>query len=407
LELMRMDYMTLKSNLINHHILRFVQSPNAAKSLGAPPSRRLLYIGLVVLSLAITLPVSNSPADADNVRYKVIAQANADDNNDDRMKFRKETQSDDNSANESARARRLREWKERMRQNATGGSADESDMPGWKMRQRMQGQGGEFPFRGGDGPGRQFRGGGDGGPGGPGGGPGGFGGGPGGPGAEDMSFRRRGQGGFQPGMMQNFRAGGAGMGRGQAGFGGHALDLTPLSLSDEQKEKIKAMREQTRGRIKELRKGVNDKQNEMKALLFNPDASESQIRAARASLRKLQDQMDETNMNDLLSIRAMLTPEQKKRLPECMPGRNNTANGAGPGFGPGGPGFGGPGGPGGPGFGPPGGPGGPDGQVGMFPHPPGPGGFADAGNESTMKRRFNRDRSRKTLEAENDNATSK
>jgi Spy/CpxP family protein refolding chaperone len=103
------------------------------------------------------------------------------------------------------------------------------------------------------------------------------------------------------------------------GVFGKTLDLTPLGLNDDQKNRVRQMRVQTRAKIRDLHKSVVQRQKELRQLMFDPDASDDQIRTARSQLRKLQDQVDETNMNDLLAIRGMLTPEQRKRLPECMP----------------------------------------------------------------------------------------
>lgn len=147
--------------------------------------------------------------------------------------------------------------------------------------------------------------------------------------AEDGPMRR-GPSAFPPGMPPDFHAGGQRR-PGQGGpFGGRALDLRPLALTDEQKQKVQEMRAQTRLRVKELHKQVAEKEKSLRDMMFNPEVSENQIRAARKELRKQQDLVDEANMNDLLGIRAMLTPEQKKHLPDCMPGKNGAANGGGP-----------------------------------------------------------------------------
>lgn len=153
----------------------------------------------------------------------------------------------------------------------------------------------------------------------------------------------RGQGGFGgAGGGLGGRFGGGGMRGGAGGLGGgRPLDLTPLGLTEQQKTKIQAMREQTKSKLKDLKTGLSDKQGKLRNLMFSPDASEVQIRSARKELRTLQDQMDETNLNDLLAIRSLLTPEQKKRLPECMPGAgrresvSRSGRGSEFGFGPG------------------------------------------------------------------------
>lgn len=144
-------------------------------------------------------------------------------------------------------------------------------------------------------------------------------------------------GAFPPGGEG--RGGFGGRGPGQGGRGGFrgpggqgmpggmqrrpAIDLTPLNLTEEQKTKIEGMRQQTRTKVKELRRGMMQKQAQMRNLMFSPDASEAQIRSAREELRAIQNQVDETNLNDLLGIRSLLTADQKKHLPECMPGRNS------------------------------------------------------------------------------------
>lgn len=212
-----------------------------------------------------------------------------------------------------------------------------------------EGQPGGFAGQGGGGM-RRFRGqrgfGGDGQQG-PGfeGGPGAMPGMPGGPGA--MGPGRPdgpgGMGGPDRGRGENFggfhqRRGAMGGGMSGAGFGSKPLDLTPLGLTEPQKTKIQAMRQQTKLKLRDIKKGVAEKQMNMRNLMFSPDASEAQIRGARRELRTLQDQMDETNLNDLLAIRSLLTPEQKKKLPDCMPGRGRGAGGPGGAGGPAGPG---------------------------------------------------------------------
>lgn len=136
-------------------------------------------------------------------------------------------------------------------------------------------------------------------------------------------------------MRQRFRQGqGMGMGRGMGMrqgmgqnrfgdrqlFGRRPLDLTPLSLTEDQKEKIKQVRGQTSIKAREIRRVMMAKQGEMRDLMFDPTATDDVIRAKRMELRKLRDQIEEMTINDFLSIRAVLTPEQRKRLPEIKPG---------------------------------------------------------------------------------------
>ena len=101
------------------------------------------------------------------------------------------------------------------------------------------------------------------------------------------------------------------------------------------------MRQQPRLKVRDLHKEVLQRQSGLRKLIFDPDASEADIRSARSQLRQMQDQVDEANMNDLLAIRALLTAEQRKHLPDCLPSRRATGYGAPgqpPGAFPGGPG---------------------------------------------------------------------
>ncbi len=376
--------MTLKSKLDK-------STPLALASIVTLGVSCYLFVG----SPAISDPLPTSSSSSSSIK---LAQANADESG-------KNENEKQNAGEDDVRMRikRLKEFKARMQNKQESGSgSDGDDMPGMRMRQRQHsggwrgqgfGPGGPGGFGGPGGPGGfggpgspqdmgpggpgGFGGpggpGGFGGPGGPGGfggpgGPGGFGGpgfgGPGGPdGPQDMGAggpgevdfggqgrRFHGQrnfGGAENEGMPFNRRGFAQEGRmrPKQGMGGRQLDLTPLGLTEEQKNKIKSMREQTKLKVKELRQGLSAKQNEMRSLMFSPTATEAQIRTSCSQMRKLQTQMDDANMNDLLAIRGMLTSDQKKKLPECMPGRKNSARGGRHGFGPGGPGgpdFGGP-----------------------------------------------------------------
>lgn len=146
------------------------------------------------------------------------------------------------------------------------------------------------------------------------------------------AFAGRGRFGNQ--MQGRRHPGAGGMSMGMLG-GRKSLDLTPLNLSEEQKQRIRQIRTATRERAKDARQLLMQRQMQLRDMLFSPNASEQQIRAARKQLRAAQDELDDLNLNDLLQIRSVLTAEQRQRLPEIAPGRA-------------GPGRGGPGGPGGP-----------------------------------------------------------
>lgn len=133
-----------------------------------------------------------------------------------------------------------------------------------------------------------------------------------------------------PEMGRRMRRGMAGMnmGMGMGGMGRNPLNLSALDLSEEQKSKIKTLRTQAQTKAKDLQNSLRAKRMEMRDMLFDPDASVKQIKAKHEEVRKIQEQVEGLMIDDFLSIRSVLTPEQKKKLPSLKPG--------GPG-GPGGP----------------------------------------------------------------------
>lgn len=110
-----------------------------------------------------------------------------------------------------------------------------------------------------------------------------------------------------------------GMGMRKQFMNGGPLNLAPLNLTEVQKTKIQQLRNQTSIKARELRKKLVLTRQEMKDLMFDPNASDETIRSKRKDVRKLQDQSDEVMIDDFLAIRSVLTPEQRKRLPEIKP----------------------------------------------------------------------------------------
>lgn len=121
---------------------------------------------------------------------------------------------------------------------------------------------------------------------------------------------------------------------GRGGFGGpkRALDLTALNLTEEQKNKIQQMRTRTSMRAKEVRRKLMTGGQELRDMMFDPSASDEMIRAKGRELRKLHEEAESMKLDDFLSIRGVLTAEQRKHLPEVKPGGPRAAMiGDGPG----------------------------------------------------------------------------
>ncbi|HNB22881.1 MAG TPA: Spy/CpxP family protein refolding chaperone [Candidatus Melainabacteria bacterium] len=102
--------------------------------------------------------------------------------------------------------------------------------------------------------------------------------------------------------------------------GRKALDLSALNLTEEQKTKIQQMRKNTASRAREVRRKLLTGGQELRDMMFDPAASDEQIRAKGKELRRLHEQAEDMKLDDFLAIRGVLTAEQRKRLPDVKPG---------------------------------------------------------------------------------------
>jgi len=114
--------------------------------------------------------------------------------------------------------------------------------------------------------------------------------------------------------------------RGKAGRAGHgmhdgrghggqiAMALKHLDLSDDQREKIEALREKTREENLEARKSLVRLKNELHGVMLedSPDAAEAGRLIER--IGDLRTRMRIERMETRLAIRNLLTPEQRDRL---------------------------------------------------------------------------------------------
>jgi Spy/CpxP family protein refolding chaperone len=111
------------------------------------------------------------------------------------------------------------------------------------------------------------------------------------------------------------------MGNNTGGMNRSPLDLSHLNLTDEQKARITEQRSKSKGQAKEIQQVIKSKRMEMRDMMFDPACSAEQIRAKRSELRKVQDQAEMIMLKDFLSLRAVLTAEQLRRLRPNVAGR--------------------------------------------------------------------------------------
>jgi periplasmic protein CpxP/Spy len=112
------------------------------------------------------------------------------------------------------------------------------------------------------------------------------------------------------------------------------IDLTPLNLTAEQKQKIQDMRKETGKKVRELRPQLKAKRDDLFNATFDPNVTEAAIREKREAVRALHDQLEDLMFDDLMGMRNLLTPEQKKHLAEVKPPPPPPGRFGGPGEGP-------------------------------------------------------------------------
>jgi Spy/CpxP family protein refolding chaperone len=99
-------------------------------------------------------------------------------------------------------------------------------------------------------------------------------------------------------------------------FGRKPLDFSALNLTEEQRQRIQQIRTTNGARARELQKTLKDRRNQMRDLLFDPGASDEQVRAKRREVRQLQEKLEDMQIADFLTIRKVLSAEQRQRLSE-------------------------------------------------------------------------------------------
>jgi Spy/CpxP family protein refolding chaperone len=97
------------------------------------------------------------------------------------------------------------------------------------------------------------------------------------------------------------------------------LDLTPLGLTAEQKQKFQDNRRETLKKMGDLHKALKTKRDDLNNALFDPDSSETTLRDKRDEVNALRQQIDDLRFEELITLRSLLTADQRKHLPEIKP----------------------------------------------------------------------------------------
>ena len=94
--------------------------------------------------------------------------------------------------------------------------------------------------------------------------------------------------------------------------------LKDLNLTPQQKDQMKADREQNAGKMKELRETTRAKRTELKAEFDKPTVDTARVNAIATELKTLEGQKVDMMVARLLSLKKILTPEQFQKMQEKM-----------------------------------------------------------------------------------------
>ena len=98
--------------------------------------------------------------------------------------------------------------------------------------------------------------------------------------------------------------------------------LSCLNLTEEQSEKIRALRQSHEKGILPLRTQLFTNRAEMRLLWMETDPDSEKIKAKQKEIHKLQGQLQEKNMDFRFAVSDILTPEQRSKLLQKKFGRH-------------------------------------------------------------------------------------
>jgi len=83
-----------------------------------------------------------------------------------------------------------------------------------------------------------------------------------------------------------------------------------LDLTDEQKQKLEANKEQHRSKMEEARQEMKANKEALRAELMKPQLDMPKINGIHDRIKVLQNQMEDEKLSSILVVRGILTPEQ-------------------------------------------------------------------------------------------------
>ena len=104
--------------------------------------------------------------------------------------------------------------------------------------------------------------------------------------------------------------------------GGVGSLIEELNLSTDQIQRLQKLRANSKGKNKERRQALRAAKQELQRLLQG-NASSDQIRQQRQQVQALQREVSDTNFENTLAIREILTAEQRVKLQQLMKERRH------------------------------------------------------------------------------------
>jgi len=110
--------------------------------------------------------------------------------------------------------------------------------------------------------------------------------------------------------------------------GGPAEMMKELNLSAEQREKLVEIRKANRAKMETLRDKMNDFHKKMEEALQS-NASADEARKLHKEYRPLRQEMEDQRFEQILKVREILTPDQRKKFRQGMKARSGKGRGMG------------------------------------------------------------------------------
>ena len=97
-----------------------------------------------------------------------------------------------------------------------------------------------------------------------------------------------------------------------------------LNLSADQKQKMQTVRDRYKEQVSKRMQAVRQARQELETMMSSPTANVSQMREKHRQIMGLRQQLEEVQFETTLSMREVLTPEQRTQLSQLMQQRRQT-----------------------------------------------------------------------------------